>query len=99
MSFCVCLLYQHTKRAWKYINAKFIYISRNFSAHSFDNNMRCIYVLYKITQYLSFFEYLLEWGKEIAFIVDIFGISIWYTGDLEDKEVMLPQDFSDTNLP
>ena len=40
--YCVSNIAENTKWAWKYINAKFIYISRNFSAHGSDNDMHCL---------------------------------------------------------
>ena len=38
---------ERTMRDWKYINAKFIYISRNFSYQPFDNNMRWYEIRYQ----------------------------------------------------
>ena len=38
---------EHTMRDWDNINAKFIYISRNFSYQPFDNNMRWYEIRYQ----------------------------------------------------
>ena len=55
-----------------------------------------IRILFKIARFFKFFEFHLEWGKEIVFIWDISELSIQYMGEIiYEKVVLSPQDFLD----
>ena len=74
--YCISNITENTKRASKYIWTKFIYVSRNFSAHCSNNNMRwdlCLF-WFQIFQSLPIFVICISTITFILFTI----VSDWH---------------------